>query len=62
LYHQDPIAAIKQSLDELQNNPVWEKSWEDFMGTMVYGSKPKFKEAITTLLKLSETAIAHLQD
>ncbi|MCF6766776.1 hypothetical protein L3V86_00140 [Thiotrichales bacterium 19S11-10] len=57
LYYQNPITAIKQSLNELETNPIWLENWSLFIDTMVYGEHPSYQVAIKNLKTLSEIAI-----
>ncbi|MCF6808581.1 nucleotidyl transferase AbiEii/AbiGii toxin family protein [Thiotrichales bacterium 19S9-12] len=57
LYYQNPITAIKQSLNELETNPIWSENWSLFIDTMVYGEHPSYQVAIKNLKTLSEIAI-----
>jgi predicted nucleotidyltransferase component of viral defense system len=53
LYYKSPKEAITYSMNELSNNSIWQTNWDSFAGTMVYGEKPSYKEAIKNMALLS---------
>lgn len=53
-YYHDPISEIKNALQSLQNNTLWQQDWQYFMEAMVfYTEQVEFTEALDSFIKLS---------
>jgi hypothetical protein len=56
-YRDDSAGESRKALAALQTDPVFHRSYDDFVSAMVYGERPEFGDAIATVNDLAETTL-----
>ena len=56
-YAADIAGETRKALDALCKDPLYSRRYEEFVAAMVYGDRPAFAEAMTTVAEMVERAL-----
>jgi len=60
-YANDPAAETQKALEALRTDSKHRRRYDDFVSAMVYGERPDFLDAISTVVGLADTVIQKLR-